>query len=752
MDDLSLTGYVRGVWYIDSGGMMMKRLMALIMGLMLLPVVAVAATIRVPADQPTIQAGIEVAADGDTVLVAPGIYYELIDFSGKSICLKGEFGYDSTAISCLVPTDPGVVTFHTGEDTLSVLDGFRLESLGTGGRTVLIRLTGSSGTIRNCVFYPNSFSTSIAEMGGFLVSEDNIFVGSDSSASTGICIWAGGQGRINRCQFRNLVNYTGGAAIQTSNYSSDILIENCVFVRNQVTGAEYASGGAGIFLSQTVNATIRNNTFVSNTDVSADGGAIGLWASCSGIVIERNIFLRNSGYAVANQHGSSSASLSCNDAFLNTPGNYRGALTPDNNSFSADPLFCDTLTENYGLKEDSPCLAEHNACASLIGASGVGCGAVVQSLLVDSSGNPTHVLSHSPLIQWTSHDVGSLAQTQFDIEVGTDSEWTSAEMWNPAPFNSSDTFVTYNGSPLLDGTTYWLRLRVNNALAWSDWKQLMFRMNSVPTIPQLRLPLAEAIVSSQHPDLIIRNSTDAESDSLLYTFEVSPDNFAATIFTFTKKQDADSLTTLIADSTLVENCQYWWRVKVSDYYESSEYSAVRSFYVNSANTAPTAVSLTQPANTIVTPITILRPQFVWTASADPDPLDSITYDLVIAVDSNFMFVQQIPNLTVTSHTLTSDLFRGKRYWWKVKSVDRQGAFNWSPMFTFRTVTLGDANNDAAVDISDAVYLIAYIFSGGLAPNPLLAGDSNCDSTVDISDVVYLIAYIFSGGSAPCSAF
>jgi hypothetical protein len=63
---------------------------------------------------------------------------------------------------------------------------------------------------------------------------------------------------------------------------------------------------------------------------------------------------------------------------------------------------------------------------------------------------------------------------------------------------------------------------------------------------------------------------------------------------------------------------------------------------------------------------------------------------------------------------------------------------------------GDANGDAAVDISDAVSLIAYIFSGGPAPVPLLAGDANCDSTVDISDAVYLIAYIFSGGLAPCT--
>ena len=64
---------------------------------------------------------------------------------------------------------------------------------------------------------------------------------------------------------------------------------------------------------------------------------------------------------------------------------------------------------------------------------------------------------------------------------------------------------------------------------------------------------------------------------------------------------------------------------------------------------------------------------------------------------------------------------------------------------------GDANGSGTVNISDAVYLIAYIFSGGPAPNPLVAGDANCSGTVNISDAVYLIAYIFSGGPAPCAA-
>ena len=49
------------------------KMMALgILGVMLNPIMALAVTINVPADQPTFQAGIDAAGDYDTVLVAPG--------------------------------------------------------------------------------------------------------------------------------------------------------------------------------------------------------------------------------------------------------------------------------------------------------------------------------------------------------------------------------------------------------------------------------------------------------------------------------------------------------------------------------------------------------------------------------------------------------------------------------------------------------------------------------------------------------
>lgn len=64
---------------------------------------------------------------------------------------------------------------------------------------------------------------------------------------------------------------------------------------------------------------------------------------------------------------------------------------------------------------------------------------------------------------------------------------------------------------------------------------------------------------------------------------------------------------------------------------------------------------------------------------------------------------------------------------------------------------GDADGNELVNISDAVFLISYIFAGGEAPDPLAAGDADCDGITNISDAVYLIAYIFSSGPAPCAS-
>jgi hypothetical protein len=65
------------------------------------------------------------------------------------------------------------------------------------------------------------------------------------------------------------------------------------------------------------------------------------------------------------------------------------------------------------------------------------------------------------------------------------------------------------------------------------------------------------------------------------------------------------------------------------------------------------------------------------------------------------------------------------------------------------VLCGDANADEDVNISDAVYIINYIFIGGEEPQPYEAGEVNCDGLVNVSDAVWIINYIFIGGASPC---
>ena len=89
-----------------------------------------ALTIRVPSEQPTIQAGIDASVDGDTVLVADGTYIgtgnKNINFGGKAITVLSENGPENTIIDC--ETNGRGFFFSNGEDSFSRLEGFTIRN------------------------------------------------------------------------------------------------------------------------------------------------------------------------------------------------------------------------------------------------------------------------------------------------------------------------------------------------------------------------------------------------------------------------------------------------------------------------------------------------------------------------------------------------------------------------------------------------------------------------------------------------
>jgi len=61
---------------------------------------------------------------------------------------------------------------------------------------------------------------------------------------------------------------------------------------------------------------------------------------------------------------------------------------------------------------------------------------------------------------------------------------------------------------------------------------------------------------------------------------------------------------------------------------------------------------------------------------------------------------------------------------------------------------GDANNDSALDIADAVTILAYLFSDGEEPSCEDAFDVNDDGMLDIADPITLLGYLFANGPLP----
>ena len=314
-------------------------------------------TIRVPSDYSTIQAAIDVALDGDTVLVADGIYTgpgnKNLDFLGKAITVKSENGPEHCIIDC-EGSGRGFY-FREGEGNDSLLQGFTIrngyfgeewdrdDAMGAG-----IFCNGSSPTISNCVIKDNRTYWDGGGIGCYYASPAIIkctIDGNEASVGQDPWEWLGSLGggiylenssaHIMECTIsNNSVNIGAGGGI-AGNYSSNAIINNCIIKENycdwigggiylgysdstiincaiykNTTGPEQGCGG-GIYVGVS-SPTITNCTIYGNTSLTGGGLYLwGLYPTITNCTIYGNIAL----YEGGGIFGSSLSNRNC--IFLN---------------------------------------------------------------------------------------------------------------------------------------------------------------------------------------------------------------------------------------------------------------------------------------------------------------------------------------------------------------------------------------------------------------------------------------------------
>ena len=64
----------------------------------------------------------------------------------------------------------------------------------------------------------------------------------------------------------------------------------------------------------------------------------------------------------------------------------------------------------------------------------------------------------------------------------------------------------------------------------------------------------------------------------------------------------------------------------------------------------------------------------------------------------------------------------------------------------------DANGDGRPDLSDAVYLLLYLFARDVEPACLDAGDADDDGAITIGDPIHVLTYLYAGGAVPPPPF
>jgi hypothetical protein len=301
---------------------MNKRSVVLTVALICLVAAALQAhIINVPADSSTIQSGINGAANGDTVMIAPGTYYEFeIDFLGKDIVVMGTDPDDFSIVeSTVVDGDSlgSVFWFVSGEDSTSVLAGLTIRG-GFADKGGGIFCEESSPTISRNIITENV----VLSAGGGMIIRNN----ADATI-------------VDNIITDNEAGISGGG-IRCEN-STSILIKN-----NLITNNWAGSHGGGISTHIANPTIIINNTITDNTVDFVNGGG-GLTCTYSPFVT--NCIIWNN----------SPRQISGDPRITYT--DIEGYMVGEGN-IDEDPLFVDPVTNDYHLQQDPPQPGVINPC------------------------------------------------------------------------------------------------------------------------------------------------------------------------------------------------------------------------------------------------------------------------------------------------------------------------------------------------------------------------------------------------------
>lgn len=292
------------------------------------PCLVMADTYYVPGNYSTIQAAIDAAQSGDTVIVAPGHYPEALVFNtNKGVIVKSSEGAKKTCIDA-TGLNQSTITFL--EDADSVLDGFTV----TGGGGPNVDYGGG-------IYCFNPGDTQIL----------NNTIEYNTAEEGGGGIYHQGSGYSDYINF-NTIQYNeapngGGIFFDESN----IATYNNLIIYNIAIGTYHFSGeGGGVYCTANSMPRLQCNTISFNHAAGnhGDGGGIYVLGS-SPYIYYTNIWGNTANY-------NESIYVSWESYPVVRYCNIEGGFIGGAHIIDVDPLFVSPATGDCHLSEDSPCI------------------------------------------------------------------------------------------------------------------------------------------------------------------------------------------------------------------------------------------------------------------------------------------------------------------------------------------------------------------------------------------------------------